>query len=111
MANTSTPQHTCRRILWMLGDQLSPQSPLLDDVDAADLLCMAEVPAEASHASAGARACPFSTLYRDILLRNGNALTRHPRMGLQYRDLQRLNASGRSEIRRLGNEWSRRLGG
>ena len=46
----------------------------------------------------GERACPFTTLYWDYLLRHQDALGQNQRMSLQLRNLERLNAQQRSEI-------------
>jgi deoxyribodipyrimidine photolyase-related protein len=46
------------------------------------------LPAEAT----GSKACPFTTLYWDFLLRHRSALEKNPRMALQVRNLNRLDA-------------------
>lgn len=56
-------------------------------------------PAEAT----GDRACPFTTLYWDFLLRNADALASVPRMAMQLRNLDRLDKDRRREIRRAAD--------
>ncbi|MEW6118937.1 MAG: cryptochrome/photolyase family protein [Pseudomonadota bacterium] len=46
----------------------------------------------------GDRACPFTTLYWDFLLRNAARLARNPRMALQLKNLARLNDAERIAI-------------
>jgi deoxyribodipyrimidine photolyase-related protein len=53
-------------------------------------------PAEAT----GRSACPFTTLYWDFLLRHESRFKDHPRAGLQWRNLRRLDEGKRTEIRR-----------
>ena len=48
--------------------------------------------------STGERACPFTTLYWDFLLRNQPVLANIPRMELQLRNLARLSPSKREAI-------------
>lgn len=52
-------------------------------------------PAEAT----GANACPFTTLYWDYLLRHESALRGNQRMLMQLKNLSRLDAGRRQEIR------------
>jgi deoxyribodipyrimidine photolyase-related protein len=52
------------------------------------------LPAEAT----GSKACPFTTLYWDFLLRNRSALENNPRMALQVRNLNRFDADRISAI-------------
>ena len=47
----------------------------------------------------GAKACPFTTLYWDFLLRHEARLAANPRMGMQVRNLGRLDAETRAAIR------------
>lgn len=58
-------------------------------------------PAEA----VGERACPFTTLYWDFLMRNEEKLRRTPRMEMQLRNLERLTAERKEAIRRRAAEW------
>ncbi len=46
----------------------------------------------------GARACPFTTLYWDFLLRHETTLVRNPRIVMQVRNLQRLDAKEKAGI-------------
>lgn len=48
--------------------------------------------------STGDDACPFTTLYWDYLLRHERALRGNQRMGMQLRNLQRLDATARTAI-------------
>lgn len=54
-------------------------------------------------ASTGDRACPFTTLYWEFLIRNETRLRSIPRMELQLRNLQRLTAPQREAIRERAN--------
>ncbi len=47
----------------------------------------------------GERACPFTTLYWDFLMRNEQTLSKVPRMELQLRNLERLTPARKAEIR------------
>ena len=47
----------------------------------------------------GDRACPFTTLYWDFLLRNEEELSGNHRMGMQLRNLKRLDEERREAIR------------
>ena len=51
-------------------------------------------------ASTGAKACPFTTLYWDFLLRHEAALAANPRMVMQVRNLRRLDGEAQAAIRR-----------
>lgn len=46
----------------------------------------------------GARACPFTTLYWDFLRRHAPALRRNPRMTMQMKNLDRLDADAQAAI-------------
>ncbi|MDP4611968.1 MAG: cryptochrome/photolyase family protein [Opitutales bacterium] len=52
----------------------------------------------------GENACPFTTLYWDYLIRNQDALKSNNRMGLQLRNLDRLNNGDRSAIAKAANQ-------
>jgi deoxyribodipyrimidine photolyase-related protein len=45
-------------------------------------------------------ACPFTTLYWDFLSRNRKRLKKNPRMGLQFRNLDRKSDADRKKIRK-----------
>ena len=47
----------------------------------------------------GENACPFTTLYRDFLLRHEQALAANPRTVMQVRNLARVNEDERARIR------------
>jgi deoxyribodipyrimidine photolyase-related protein len=47
----------------------------------------------------GPDACPFTTLYWDFLMRHEAHLAKNPRMVMQVRNLSRLSAERRAEIR------------
>jgi deoxyribodipyrimidine photolyase-related protein len=46
----------------------------------------------------GERACPYTTLYWDFLLRHAQLLARNPRMALQVKNLARLDDAERAAI-------------
>jgi deoxyribodipyrimidine photolyase-related protein len=48
--------------------------------------------------STGPRACPFTTLYWDFLMRHETLLTGNPRMAMQLKNLGRLDATARDAI-------------
>ncbi len=50
--------------------------------------------------SSGEDACPFTTLYWDFLLRHQRRFAKHPRAGMQWRMVQRLDKAERARIRR-----------
>jgi deoxyribodipyrimidine photolyase-related protein len=47
----------------------------------------------------GETACPFTTLYWDFLIRHAERLAKNPRMALQVRNLDRIDATERRAIR------------
>lgn len=47
----------------------------------------------------GPKACPFNYLYWNFLIENQDRLSRNPRMGLPYRNLQRMTEERKLEIR------------
>ncbi len=47
----------------------------------------------------GERACPFTTLYWDFLMRHEKRFADHPRLGQQVRNLRRLSEADRKAIR------------
>jgi len=49
--------------------------------------------------STGTSACPFTTLYWDFLMRHEPLLRKNPRMAMQLKNLDRLDASARAAIR------------
>ena len=53
--------------------------------------------------SAGATACPFTTLYWDFLMRHEILLKKNPRMAMQLKNLARLDASARDAISEQAN--------
>jgi deoxyribodipyrimidine photolyase-related protein len=61
--------------------------------------------------STGEKACPFTTLYWDFLLRHETRLAANPRMGMQVRNLGRLDAEAREAIRQQASVLRGRLSG
>lgn len=59
--------------------------------------------------SVGDKACPFTTLYWDFLQRHEQALRANPRMGLQVRNLARLDKAQRAAIRDAAEALRSRL--
>jgi len=57
----------------------------------------------------GPQACPFTTLYWDFLRRHREQFLRHPRLGLQVRNLDRLPATERQAISERAEELRRQL--
>ena len=55
----------------------------------------------------GENACPFTTLYWDYLIRHQDTLKSNNRMGLQLRNLDRLNKAERSAIGKASSEIRR----
>ncbi len=48
--------------------------------------------------STGPKACPYTTLYWDFLIRHETMLKKNPRMGMQLKNLTRLDAASRDAI-------------
>jgi deoxyribodipyrimidine photolyase-related protein len=48
--------------------------------------------------STGAKACPYTTLYWDFLMRHEALLKTNPRMAMQLKNLARLDADARTAI-------------
>lgn len=48
--------------------------------------------------STGATACPYTTLYWDFLMRHEALLKKNPRMGMQLKNLARLDGPAREAI-------------
>jgi deoxyribodipyrimidine photolyase-related protein len=59
--------------------------------------------------STGDKACPFTTLYWDFLMRHEKRFINHPRAGMQWRMLNRLDNKTRSEIRKSAKELKKAL--
>jgi len=59
----------------------------------------------------GADACPFTTLYWDFLWRHRQRFARHPRLGAQVKNVERLEADELAEVRRQASQLRRRLVG
>ncbi|MBK8001794.1 MAG: cryptochrome/photolyase family protein [Verrucomicrobia bacterium] len=57
----------------------------------------------------GERACPFTTLYWDFLLRHETFLSKNQRMSMQLRNLARLSPAQRKEIQKHATDWRTRL--
>jgi deoxyribodipyrimidine photolyase-related protein len=58
----------------------------------------------------GEKACPYTTLYWDFLLRHEDRLAKNPRMVMQVKNLKRLDDSKREAIRAQALEHVRRVG-
>ena len=54
-------------------------------------------------------ACPFTTLYWDFLARNRNRLRNNPRMGLQFKNLDRKSDADRRRIRKKADRLKERM--
>jgi deoxyribodipyrimidine photolyase-related protein len=63
----------------------------------------------APNKSLGEEACPFTTLYWDFLSRNRHRLKKNPRMGLQFRNLDRKDGAERKAIRRQAERLKHEL--
>jgi deoxyribodipyrimidine photolyase-related protein len=59
----------------------------------------------------GDRACPFTTLYWDFLMRHQQRFAAHPRAGMQWRSLERLDEASKTDIRRQAATLRRRIAG
>jgi deoxyribodipyrimidine photolyase-related protein len=55
--------------------------------------------------SVGPRACPFTTLYWDFLIRHEALLAGNPRMGMQVRNLGRLGLDRRTAIQEQADRF------
>ncbi len=53
----------------------------------------------------GPRACPYTLLYWDFLLRHETVLAGNPRMAMQVRNLQRVGAEERTRIAHEAEQW------
>ena len=59
----------------------------------------------------GPKACPFTTLYWDFLLRNRKPLAQVPRMNMQLRNLDRLDDATRDAIHQQADSHRRHVQG
>ncbi len=59
--------------------------------------------------STGERACPFNALYWHFLMRHRDLLADNPRMGLSYRNLERMAAAKREALWQRGEQLLARL--
>jgi deoxyribodipyrimidine photolyase-related protein len=57
----------------------------------------------------GERACPFNALYWDFHLRHDGALRRNPRIGMVYRQIDKMSESDRDAIKAQAAHWQARL--
>lgn len=57
----------------------------------------------------GERACPFTTLYWDFLLRHETFLAKNQRMSMQLRNLTRISPAQREEIQKHATDWRAQL--
>jgi deoxyribodipyrimidine photolyase-related protein len=60
--------------------------------------------------STGDEACPFTTLYWDFLMRHEKRFINHPRAGMQWRMLNKLDDRTRTAIRKSANELKKLFG-
>jgi len=58
----------------------------------------------------GAKACPFTTLYWDFLIRHAQAFAQHPRTALQWKHLDALDAPSRAQIQQAAQRLRERWG-
>ena len=58
----------------------------------------------------GERACPYTTLYWDFLLRHEEALAKNPRMVMQVKNLKRLDEGKRQAIAQQAQDHMRAVG-
>ncbi|MGF1531943.1 MAG: cryptochrome/photolyase family protein [Puniceicoccaceae bacterium] len=58
----------------------------------------------------GPKACPFTTLYWDFLMRNEGRLRGNQRMGLQLKNLERLEEAEKVQIREQAKDLIKRFG-
>jgi len=59
----------------------------------------------------GVEACPFTTLYWDFLWRHRQRFARHPRLGAQVRNVERVAPAELAAIQQLAGQIRRRLRG
>jgi len=57
----------------------------------------------------GEKACPFNALYWDFHLRHDDTLRRNPRIGMVYRQIDKMSESDRNAIRVQAAHWQARL--
>lgn len=57
----------------------------------------------------GPKACPFTTLYWDFLVRHKDRFAEHPRTALQWRSLERLSPAEVQALRQQADQLRRRL--
>ena len=55
----------------------------------------------------GERACPYTTLYWDFLIRHRKRLSQNPRMGMQIRNLDRLPEDEQNAITQAADQLRR----
>jgi deoxyribodipyrimidine photolyase-related protein len=57
----------------------------------------------------GERACPYTTMYWDFLIRHRERLSRNPRMGMQIRNLDRLPEDEQDAITQAANQFRQKI--
>ncbi|MEG2964316.1 MAG: cryptochrome/photolyase family protein, partial [Janthinobacterium sp.] len=57
----------------------------------------------------GERACPFNALYWDFFHRNADTLERNPRIGMAYRQLEKMDAATIADFRQQAASMLARL--